>query len=230
MYIGRVYMITNKINNLIYVGETTQSLKGRMRIHKQRAFDNPKTPLHKDMSKYGMGSFIIEELEKIEGEDKHTLKLELRHREYEWIVKLNTLDSNIGYNQFALDGDKYLTNDEYRLKQIDQGKYATQRINREQFREWGRSMKDSEGWKNYITSGKAKSNYIPNCKARIEGLQKALNKKVSQYTKEGVYIATYPSISQASIEVGVSVDAISKSINGKTKRPHKYIWMLETTN
>lgn len=223
MYKGIIYRITNKVNGLIYVGETTQTTKGRMARHIYKAKNNPLSPLHKAMQQFGVKNFVIEEIEEVEGCTKGELKQILRTKELYWIEKLNTLDSLVGYNQYAL----HKANKEFHISQLERGK-CSRRFTDEQYREWGESMKDSEGWKNYLatysSSGKAKDNYHKHKDAIVGGIQKALNKPVNKLDLQGNLICSYPSISVASAMSGVSIDSIHNYLYGHTKKPRKFRW------
>ena len=87
-----VYKITNSINNKIYVGQTTETLKQRFSRHigYQLRDSNYKSKIHRAMIKYGVENFSIELLEEVSNQD------ELNEREYYWIHKLDTIKN--GYN------------------------------------------------------------------------------------------------------------------------------------
>lgn len=84
-----IYKITNILNNKIYIGQTTETLKQRFKRHCGYQL-NDGTYLHKAMKKYGIENFIIEEIERVQNQE------ELDLREYYWI---NYYESHIkGYN------------------------------------------------------------------------------------------------------------------------------------
>ena len=119
MHKGIIYRITNEVNGVMYVGETTQTVKGRMARHIYNAKNNPQSKLHKSMQQFGIENFTIEVLEEVEGSTKGELKQILRTKELQWIEKLNTLDSSVGYNQYALNS----ANEEFHISQLKRGKY-----------------------------------------------------------------------------------------------------------
>lgn len=82
-----VYLLTNKINSMRYVGITTQKLKNRLRYHK----NNSDTYIGRAIKKYGWENFSVEILEEC------TSPEELFEREKYWIKTLNTKNPN-GYN------------------------------------------------------------------------------------------------------------------------------------
>ena len=87
--IGIIYMIKNKINNKIYIGQTVRALNDRINDYK-RGYGNDY--LNNAFKKYGWENFefsIIDTAQTIE---------ELNSKEIKYIVKYNTTDKKIGYN------------------------------------------------------------------------------------------------------------------------------------
>lgn len=84
-----IYLITNKINNKKYVGQTTQSVKKRFIQHKSSKSSN--SILHKSIRKYGKENFVISVLMECYSID------ELNYFEQYFIEYYNTLSKN-GYN------------------------------------------------------------------------------------------------------------------------------------
>ena len=82
-----IYMITNKINLMHYIGKTQQKLKIRMWAHK----NHNEYYLGRAVKKYGWENFKIEILEECTNVD------ELNEREIFWIKHFNTKIPN-GYN------------------------------------------------------------------------------------------------------------------------------------
>lgn len=96
--IGRIYVITNKVNGKQYVGQTVFSLKHRLDTHYRNAKDNKnkKYPFQSALLKYGKENFEIKLLEECTIE-------EINDREIYWIDKLDTYYH--GYNA-TLGGDE----------------------------------------------------------------------------------------------------------------------------
>ena len=86
---GFIYQIKNDVNEKIYIGKTTRTLKIRFNEHKSRV-NEQNFHLYLAMRKYGIEHFSIEPLEECE----NSL---LNEREQYWIEKLDTY--NKGYNE-----------------------------------------------------------------------------------------------------------------------------------
>lgn len=89
---GRIYIIRNTINNKVYVGQTTVSLKLRFQNHLSQARHNSDYILGKAIRKYGETNFYIELLEEC-------LVEELNDREKYWIAYFNSTNYKCGYNK-----------------------------------------------------------------------------------------------------------------------------------
>ena len=88
----KIYLITNKINNKKYIGQTKQKLKSRFMGHKSKANKGSKVAFHNAIRKYGIENFDIVLLEEnIDNVDASN------QREIELIKEYNTLLPN-GYN------------------------------------------------------------------------------------------------------------------------------------
>lgn len=98
---GIIYKITNKINNKVYIGLTTRSIKIRWKDHKnaanisvdKKSYSNE--ALYCAMRKYGISNFQIIKIDEAKNMD------ELKEKEVYWIKFYNSyvddIDSN-GYN------------------------------------------------------------------------------------------------------------------------------------
>ena len=91
-----IYVIENSLNNKLYVGRTSQSLKIRLKNHRAcaRRFlrDNTAktTPFQKEMAKLGVENFSIRLLEKC-SEDL------ANERETEWANRIEGLKTDLEY-------------------------------------------------------------------------------------------------------------------------------------
>lgn len=86
----KVYKITCKINNKIYVGQTYETLEERFKRHISFSKTKIDTKFYRAIRKHGAENFYIELLEDCDTQE------ELDELEYKWIVKLNAVKE--GYN------------------------------------------------------------------------------------------------------------------------------------
>lgn len=89
-----IYKATNKINNKIYIGQTTNTLEYRANQHFRETKSNKRknTYFHNAIHKYGFDNFVFEEIDKANSID------ELNEKEAYWIRYYNSTDKSIGYN------------------------------------------------------------------------------------------------------------------------------------
>lgn len=88
--IGYIYKIVNKVNNKIYIGQTSKTIEERFKAHLQKANQHINRYLYDAMNHYGYDNFQIFEIEKCDDNC-------MNEREIYWIEKLNTIMPN-GYN------------------------------------------------------------------------------------------------------------------------------------
>ena len=108
MLYGRIYKITNKLNNKSYFGQTRQPPNRRWSQHKQAAKNGGKMILYNAIRFHGVENFIFEIIYECE-----TLE-ELNAKEIEYISTNNSLSPN-GYNA-GNGGDNYEKTLETRAK------------------------------------------------------------------------------------------------------------------
>lgn len=88
---GRIYIIRNTVNNKVYVGQTTVSIKLRFQNHLSAARCGKDYVIGKAIRKYGENKFYVELLEEC-------LVEELNERETYWIAFFNSTNNKFGYN------------------------------------------------------------------------------------------------------------------------------------
>ena len=86
MAFGVIYLITNLLNSMKYVGQTKRPLKERISEHKRGD-----QYIDRAIKKYGWENFMVEVLEECDSFEQ------LNEREKFWIATLNTMSPN-GYN------------------------------------------------------------------------------------------------------------------------------------
>lgn len=98
VYEGYIYLVTNKVNNKKYVGQTRTTILDRWYGHKHDAKRGKKTAFALALIKYGFENFIIDELEKIVANTEEELISLLNDKEIYYIKKYNSKSHNNGYN------------------------------------------------------------------------------------------------------------------------------------
>ena len=86
-----VYLVRNKKNGKVYVGQTTKTVEVRWKAHLNES-KRSKTFFYKAIRKYGADNFSIETI------DTASSIEELNKKEEEWIKHYNALDQKVGYN------------------------------------------------------------------------------------------------------------------------------------
>lgn len=86
----KIYKITCKINNKVYIGQTTETLTQRFNRHMGYQKDEHDTKFYRAIRKYGKDNFYIELLEEVSNQK------ELDEREYYWICFYDSVKK--GYN------------------------------------------------------------------------------------------------------------------------------------
>ena len=118
-----IYVITNDVNDLKYVGQTSLSIEKRFKQH-IRDSHNPrysKRPMYQDFNKYGSEKFHITALEQCE-------KTEALDKEKYWIEKLDTFRH--GYNNTMGGTGKRYVDYDLILKLWNEGKLTAKDIGR----------------------------------------------------------------------------------------------------
>lgn len=66
MKLAKIYLITNKINNMVYVGQTSFTIEKRWKEHVKESINRSKPdflPMYDDMQEFGHENFSIEEID-----------------------------------------------------------------------------------------------------------------------------------------------------------------------
>lgn len=112
-YFMEIYMITNKVNNKKYVGQTTKTGIERFKAHIAAAFKyDANFKLSRALRKYGVENFSIETLKECSS------KNELNFFEKYFIEKFDTLKNGYNMTIGGEGGDTYCEKSELEMKQI----------------------------------------------------------------------------------------------------------------
>ena len=100
---GKIYMVVNDLDDLIYVGHTTTTLSKRMYMHKSAAKIHPERRVYKHVNLIGFDHFRIELIEPwpCQNED------ELVAREGFWIRAMDTYKNGLNSNMAGRSRKEY---------------------------------------------------------------------------------------------------------------------------
>lgn len=98
---GYIYRITNRIDGLIYIGQTRRTIRQRFWDHCKSINRRSHTPsaINIAINNYGLEFFYIEEIEKVICETKEQLVQKLNELEIYYIGLYKSYNPNIGYNR-----------------------------------------------------------------------------------------------------------------------------------
>lgn len=222
---GDIYAIKRKdIDKIVYIGQTIRSYKRRWQQHKQfsKYADSSRYALYAAIQKFGIDNFYPILIEQCENEL-------LNEREQYWIKFYNTKVEKDGYN--LTDGGD--TNSIRQKKHIYRysldGKYIDEF---ESIADAAWELKCSDGLVSKAVNGQIQQTH--GYRFSFDKSEQLLNeyipknKEIKQYTKEGIYIQSFPSIRQATIAVGASSSACGSNIiaaaKGKRQTAYGYKW------
>lgn len=245
---GCIYIIKNKINNKVYIGQTVKMMEERWREHLYNSKPGGREQLiYLAMRKYGVENFYVELLE-IADDTQSLDELEIAH-----IKNFNSLTPN-GYNM-TLGGSKFkddnpMYHEEIR-KKVSQHfigdknpakrpevkeKIREKALGRKASDEARKKMKENNGryWagKHLSEETKAKISKNHGCRGKFGGLNPN-SKAVQRLDKDTLEVLEeYESIREAGKWVNENVNPraswtnISKVCHGHQKTAFGYVWRL----
>jgi len=209
-----IYKIQNKINNKIYVGKTTSSLRQRFLEHVRKSKVEVERPLYRAFNKYGIENFNITLIEECSIKN-------LTDKEIFWIDYFNSYSN--GYNA-TLGGEGSILYD----YQLIASKYKELQ-----------NQKETAGFfncdrKTVQKACKENGVYIL---SNIESAMKTHSRKVKMYSLDRKFIRSFNSLREAFNyikEIGLSTGSFNSGANhisevckGKRKTAYKHIWEYE---
>lgn len=233
-----IYILKNKINGKVYIGET-MNLRQRVYSYHKSNIDTPR-PILRAINKHGLENFSFEYQYYPDMSKEELLDIEER-----LIKEHNSLMSGNGYNVCSRGQNRYSATQslEARKKrsEIFKGRVITE--------EWRENMSKAKSGENHPMYGKKmseetkkkmgdsrrgerngrygkktsddhKNKLMMNRKDRIE---------VEQYTKSGEFVARYSSIQEAMRQTGIDSGHIGSVCNGKRKSAGNFIWRKITS-
>lgn len=206
---GYIYKITNTVTQKVYIGQTILQPERRWRQHELSAQNSNRNdsnlPLHAAMHKYGLNAFFYEIIEMC---DDNTLN----EGEIYWIAFYDSTNPTRGYNiSLGGGGSSYYRTDDL-LMLWNQGKGV-------------KEISEITGMDRGFLSLRLREAGIPpeEIKARrYAAAKESSSYPVHQYSLDGRYIQTFPSIQVA--RALIHVGHIERCCNGKQKQAGGFIW------
>lgn len=238
VYVGYIYKITNTINDKLYIGQTRVAINVRWSQHKYDINNGTHKPLYRAMKKYGVDKFQIIEVEKIVTADIKSLVRKLNEREQYYIAKYNTFNPN-GYN-LTIGGDQPVATI---ARPVDAYNASGELIYSFDSIVDAVSYLEPDGVMHHGISecckGKLQSalGYIwryhedPFDKYPTTITQRRLDSfsnhtSVDQYALDGIFIASYPTITEALKSIGKKDGGtpITDCCKGTHNKAYGYVW------
>lgn len=204
---GFIYLITNKINNRVYIGQTKRNIEQRWKEHLRHCELNNGQILGKAILKYGIDNFMIQELEQCDD-------TKLDEREKFWIKEYNSYYN--GYNAtYGGSSNFIMTNRINEVKELWDNGLGQKAIVE-------KTKLNVETVHNYLMkSGISKKDIRERQK---ELIKKSKSKMVFQYDLEYNFIKEWPSLMEVERNTGINHRNISAVCNKKRKTAGGYIW------
>lgn len=209
-----IYKVVNTITDEVYIGATTKSIEERKADHLQKSRKKVGSCFQESIATYGADAFKWEQI------DSANSTNELAEKEKQYILKYNSKEQ--GYNSDAGGGfkkivyqfneDGILINSFSSLKEIETTlNYDKRRVSN--------ACTTATLWKGSYWSYSQNDTFKPATDNR--------KKQVTQFTLDGVIIAKYSSVSEASRITGLSKTCISRCCRGERRSSSGFLWKYQ---
>jgi group I intron endonuclease len=228
-----IYILKNKINGKVYVGET-MNLRQRVYSYHKSNIDTPR-PILRAINKHGLENFSFEYQYYPDISKDELLDIEER-----LIKEHNSLMSGNGYNVCSRGQNRYSVTQSpearKRRSEIFKGRVITKewrenmskaksgmnhpmygkKLKEETRKKMGDSRRGKKNWRyGKTTSDEHRHKLMINRKDRVE---------VEQYTKSGEFIARYPSVKEAARKTGIDSRYIYPVCDKEGRSAKGFIW------
>jgi len=211
-----IYKAVNKQTNQAYIGATTKGIHQRKLDHLERGKRGESNQFHSAISTYGADAFEWQQI------DTANSLNELAQKEKKYIIQYNTILD--GYNSLSGGGFKK-TIYQYDLKTrklINSFKCledAAKSVNSSKQHISRACLSVNKTFRGHFWSYQYQEVFKPE--------QDRRKRKVQQYDLNGILLAHYISVSEASRQTGVSKTCISRCCRGERKSSSSFIWNYE---
>lgn len=211
-----IVLITNRLNGKQYVGITTKTTGQHFFEHVTAANKGFKTLLHVAIRKHGAESFLIKQID-----EASTLE-ELKSKEIYWIETLGIFSQEYNATKGGDGLFGYRHTDEVRASMSAN---RSGEKNHNFGKSWGRTRPLTEEAKKKLSIALTCKKHTEETKALISAATSLHKRKsVSCYSKNGDFLATYPSLIEAALAVSGHKNKISECLCGHRKTHKGFIW------
>ena len=212
-----IYKITNTENGRCYIGQS-RDIEARWQKHLSAYKSYPDWELYRAFKKYGISKFTFEIIEECQIE-------ELNEREIYWITQYDSF--NNGYNMTlggeACNGTNDKTVYQYDLSGHFVGEYkSAHEAARALNIQFTNICKVCRGERK--TAGGFGWSYEKHDSVQPIKTKRLSDGTVLQFTKDGTFIAEYPTAKEARRQTGISDTTIGLVCKGKNKTAGGFIW------
>ena len=236
-YEGYIYIISNDINNKVYIGQTIETIEKRYKDHisASKSSNTKGVILYNAMRKYGVEHFIVKELKKISCISNIELRDKINESECYYISKYNSQKPN-GYN-VTPGGSNVSESIKVKIDQYDiYGKFIkTYNSTREAQQIFGnyfsRNISECCNGRCMVAYGyvwRYQGEPFNKYEVRLNDYGR---KEIDCYSLDGVYLKTYKSMGIAAKELGYvtktgkgNSSKISNCCNGTRNNAYGYVW------
>ena len=209
---GYIYKVTNVVNGKVYIGQTIHTIEWRWNTHLVAAYNDRmgdhNVLFHRAIRKYGIDAFKVKQLEKCDNSI-------LNDREKYWIKKYNSYPN--GYN-LTIGGEgtrKYEDSDILNYWNLG---YAASDI--------GRLLGCGRNTARVRLIGMGVSADELRKRGNL-AISERKQKRIYQYDKNGIFLKTFYSATEASKEIKCNLSNISGAAQGNIKSAGGYLWSYE---
>lgn len=211
-----IYKATNIFNDLIYVGATTNTIHQRKLDHTERANREEQGKFQEAIHTYGKEAFKWEQIDTANSID------ELAKKEQEYIYEYNSkgegYNSSIG-GEFKKTVYQYSLEDRSLVKSYDCLKDASVAMSTTKQIISKTCLSVNKFFKGFYWSYDLMEKFEPSIDKR--------RKKVIQKSLDGIKIAEYNSVAEASRQTGVSRTCIARVCRGEREKSSGFRWCYE---
>lgn len=209
---GIIYKAENKLTGMVYIGVTTNDLDSRKADHIQKASRGDVHQFQEAIGTYGPETFTWEQI------DTANTPNELADKEKRFILLYNSKEE--GYNQDSGGGFKkkvyQYSLDGSLMKTYEDLESAASAVSADKRSISSACLKINKTCKSYFWSYDFVENFVPEVDKR--------KKEVAQFSLDGISIANYKSVAEASRQSGISKTCISRVCRGEREQSGSFIW------